>query len=1024
MKIKQNQSLNETNNINQMSTSTPVKTGDTTFVDGLKDLDMVNSMKETLETKNEKVEVSDATSVENKEESPSKKIDDFCKSNIMYVAKNQETKKTEDKKEVLPQTDVAEINDAKTQVEDLIQSNLKSENKQIEYKKETLVQPKNNNKVENKSENSSKNNVVENETKKIPQMVMEEVLPEEEISRKEPKATYEEFIPVMPEVDNKVKNTETNKNNGFAELEETLQTFNELPKISKKDTSDEILDDKFGVSEKVEDKNKVDDKNASKVEEITDLLDKNIENIQKPVKQPKQDKVNEVEDNIKVIENPVIKNVSEKNTNVGKAEILDNKKSHFENNELVKDVLPSKNIDKKSETKNDLKVINNLSKEELKNIIHSKKNEKISDTKITNNINNNVKNELSFDTKIKNFNELSFTEKKDFINDSMKANNKDFQPIQDKKVINKIINNIQNAQNKAEIKDETLSMKDFTNIVNNVIKKDKVNVLSKTDDLVSFDTKNDKKTDFSDKTVEDVKLTVDDFEPEVVKEQLKPQIEILDAIKEQSKFENPVEEIEQVKDNKINDVKPQPLQPKNALEMDKTFKPNKNVENKAETLIQPENKKEIKSFEQKTLLVEKEPAQVKPLEDKVIQPKQEIGKVKLEEKPLQANKPVEMVKPVENVIVEDFQKTVNKPIEIERPVENKTTPLQQPQIKQEIKSVEVENKKSILQPENNILKVQPKKVEEKPIENELLSQILSEEVDLTKKIPAMEEVVPEQLRKPVQKPEQKEEVVIEKPVQLERTAIEPQKKQPLEELNKFLTEIMAEDTVESLKSKDVSMIDDNTLLTEEIKNYYNLNKAQNLAATEDVKNVINERIAEINDLSAIVETAQEAKAIQKDLKSLDVQKVQPKKVETKQLKMTEQDANFFIELVKNNQETGQTVADTATQMLQDVQKLADDAQQTTRVSKALADMIGEAAKTNKPFRIDFDKNISVIIKIDREGKISAEFLPGDKAVEQFLRTQLPMLRQKFNDENIDYKDLNYRQSNGGRQNRERRRRGE
>ena len=190
---------------------------------------------------------------------------------------------------------------------------------------------------------------------------------------------------------------------------------------------------------------------------------------------------------------------------------------------------------------------------------------------------------MSFDTKIKNFNELNFTEKKDFINDFMKANNKDFQPIQDKKVINKIINNIQNAQNKAEIKDETLSMKDFTNIVNNVIKKDKVNVLSKTDDLVSFDTKNDKKTDFSDKTVEDVKLTVDDFEPEVVKEQLKPQIEILDAIKEQSKFENPVEEIEQVKDNKINDVKPQPLQPKNALEMDKTFKPNKNVENKAET---------------------------------------------------------------------------------------------------------------------------------------------------------------------------------------------------------------------------------------------------------------------------------------------------------------------------------------------------------------------------------------------------------------------------------------------------------
>ena len=44
MKIKQNQSLNETNNINQMSTSTPVKTGDTTFVDG-KSMMQVSSLR-------------------------------------------------------------------------------------------------------------------------------------------------------------------------------------------------------------------------------------------------------------------------------------------------------------------------------------------------------------------------------------------------------------------------------------------------------------------------------------------------------------------------------------------------------------------------------------------------------------------------------------------------------------------------------------------------------------------------------------------------------------------------------------------------------------------------------------------------------------------------------------------------------------------------------------------------------------------------------------------------------------------
>lgn len=924
MKIKQNQSLNETNNINQMSTQTPVKTGDTTFVDGLKDLDMVNSMKDTLDTK-KSVEVSDAVQVENKEESSSKKIDDFCKSNIMYVAKNQENEKTE--------------------------KNTKKD--KVENKTETLIQP------EDKSvKNNNKNN------QEVPKMVMEEVLPEDEILRTEPKATLEEFVAILPE-NNKNKDNEIGKNTGFAELEETLQTFNELPKTSKKDKSENILEDKIDLPEKVEDKKEtlIQPKNNTEIEdkksqksEVTDLLEKDIR------------------------------------------DILDNKKTHFENDtqkdilnnknsHLKKDVLPVQNSDKKSENANDLNIIKDLSKEELKNLLHPKKMEKVSDTKITNNINNTVKNELNFETKIKDFKDLNFTEKKDFINDFMKAGNKDFQPIQDKKSINKIINNILNAQNKAETKNETLSMKDFTNIVNNVIKKDKVDVLPKTDNLVSNDTETKDITDSFEKS-DDVKLNVDDFEPEVVKEQLKPQIEILDAIKEQAKFNNPVEEVEQVNDNKVNDIKTQPLQPKQNQEVElvkpeiKNFQPNNHVEM-------------TKHFENKNV--------------------EEVKNV--------ASKPVEMVKPIENKHVENLQKSVNKSVELEKPVENKTNVLQHPQVKPEVKPVEVENKKSILQPEKQAKNIQPK-VEEKPVENKMLNQILSEEVDLTKKIPAMEEVIPEQLRKPVQKTEQKPEVKVETPVQMERTAIEPEKKQPLEELNKFLTEIMAEDTVESLKSKDVSMIDDNTLLTEEIKNYYNLNKAQNLAATEDVKNVINERIAEIDDLASIVETAQEAKAIQKDLKTLDVQKVQPKKVETKQLKMTEQDANFFIELVKNNQESGQTVADTTTQMLQDVQQLADDTQQTTRVSKALADMIGEAAKTNKPFRIDFDKNISVIIKIDREGKISAEFLPGDKAVEQFLRTQLPMLRQKFNDENIDYKDLNYRQSNGGRQNRERRRRGE
>ena len=260
----------------------------------------------------------------------------------------------------------------------------------------------------------------------------------------------------------------------------------------------------------------------------------------------------------------------------------------------------------------------------------------------------------------------------------------------------------------------------------------------------------------------------------------------------------------------------------------------------------------------------------------------------------------------------------------------------------------------------------------------------------------------------------------------EHIAVGSEKEQgeKLEEINNFLNEIMAEDTVESLKSQDASTINGNVLINEEIRNYYNLNKAENYSVTEDIKAVINERISAINEISEILDTAQETKVIHQELKTLETPKTTEKKPETKQLTLTEKDAKFFSELVKTSQETGQTVNETVNKILEDVQK-SQETTQTATVSKALADMINEAAKTNKPFRIDFDKNISVIIKVDREGRISAEFLPGDKAVEQYLKSQLPLLQQKFDKEQIDYKDLNYRQSNGGKQQqRERRKRGE
>ena len=60
------------------------------------------------------------------------------------------------------------------------------------------------------------------------------------------------------------------------------------------------------------------------------------------------------------------------------------------------------------------------------------------------------------------------------------------------------------------------------------------------------------------------------------------------------------------------------------------------------------------------------------------------------------------------------------------------------------------------------------------------------------------------------------------------------------------------------------------------------------------------------------------------------------------------------------------------------------------------------------------------MKVDKEGKINAEFIPGDKAVEAYLRNNIPFLKQRFEEQNIAYNDLYYRQDNRQQQQRQQR----
>ena len=109
--------------------------------------------------------------------------------------------------------------------------------------------------------------------------------------------------------------------------------------------------------------------------------------------------------------------------------------------------------------------------------------------------------------------------------------------------------------------------------------------------------------------------------------------------------------------------------------------------------------------------------------------------------------------------------------------------------------------------------------------------------------------------------------------------------------------------------------------------------------------------------------------------------------------MNKNDVEFFANLVENGSVDMNSV---------------QHAQKSSQVSKTLADMIAKSMQDNQPIRINFDNDISVIIKVSKNSKISADFLPSSQIAEAYLKENLPILKQRFDDNNIDYEELNHR----------------
>lgn len=139
----------------------------------------------------------------------------------------------------------------------------------------------------------------------------------------------------------------------------------------------------------------------------------------------------------------------------------------------------------------------------------------------------------------------------------------------------------------------------------------------------------------------------------------------------------------------------------------------------------------------------------------------------------------------------------------------------------------------------------------------------------------------------------------------------------------------------------------------------------------------------------------------------EISNIQPA-VDYTSIQMSDTDALFFSNLVKNADMSMQSIASEFQKTLSNGTVL--QAQSSAKATAALITALQESAKTNQPFRIDFDKDVSVILQVGKDGNINANFIPGDKAVEAYLRNNIDFLKQRFNEENIAYGDLNYSKS--------------
>ena len=112
------------------------------------------------------------------------------------------------------------------------------------------------------------------------------------------------------------------------------------------------------------------------------------------------------------------------------------------------------------------------------------------------------------------------------------------------------------------------------------------------------------------------------------------------------------------------------------------------------------------------------------------------------------------------------------------------------------------------------------------------------------------------------------------------------------------------------------------------------------------------------------------------------------------------DAIFFVNLLKRDGFVNYSVEG-------DKLSIQDINNKKINATNSLLSMLQTSFDSKKPIRLDFDNDVTVILKLDREGKIQAHFIPGTSEVEAYLKNNLACLKQNFDKEEINYSYLGY-----------------